>query len=92
MSIVARRVLVSGTVTGVGFRYSTLREARYYPGLRGNVHNATTRQVECVLQGDASDVEAMVRWLRLGPPSAQVVEVEVVNIPVDGTRGPFRIA
>lgn len=91
MTTIARRILVSGTVTGVGFRYSARREAQACPGLQGYVRNASQRQVECVLQGESRDVEAMTAWLRHGPPGARVVDMSVIEIPVDENRGLFRV-
>jgi len=77
-------------VTGVGFRYATLSEALRYPGLKGYVRNADPGTVECVLQGPEEAVEALVTWLRLGPPGAFVTEHTVseerVNSAIEGFR------
>ena len=81
MSSVARRVVVSGRVTGVGFRYATLCEARKYRGLAGCVRNLDHGTVECVVQGEAANVEAMVAWLRRGPPGAHVLTHTVSDLP-----------
>jgi len=91
MEEIACRVLAHGRVTGVGFRYSTLREAGRYRGLRGYVRNADSRTVECVVQGGREDVKAMVAWLEHGPPGARVTDCKVLKIPVDPTLLPFRI-
>ena len=91
MEEAAYRVLVSGVVTGVGFRYSTLRQAAHYPGLRGYVRNASSRTVECVLQGPENHVRAMIDWLRHGPALARVIECKVSEIPTDPNRRPFRV-
>ncbi len=92
MEQVAYRVLIHGMVTGVGFRYSTLREAGRYASLSGHVRNASSSIVECVLQGPASEVEPMLQWLRHGPPSARVTQCDAEPIAVDTTLGPFTIA
>ena len=91
MAETAKRVRVHGMVTGVGFRYATLREAARYPGLKGYVRNMDARTVECVLQGPPEEVEAMVRWLQHGPPSARVLSREVADLPVRPERPPFRM-
>lgn len=85
------RVQIHGTVTGVGFRYSTLREARHYPGLQGTARNVDSRTVECVLQGDPDHVAEMLRWLRRGPASAQVTDVDVEELNERTDLGPFTI-
>jgi acylphosphatase len=79
-------------VTGVGFRYSTLREAEKYPGLVGWVRNVDSRTVECLLQGPAAEVAQMLLWLRQGPPGARVVEFQVSPCPLrEGLKG-FELA
>lgn len=92
MSSIARRVVVSGRVTGVGFRYATLCEARRYRGLAGYVRNLDHGTVECVLQGEAADVEAVVAWLRCGPPGAHVLTHAVTAVPWRDDEQGFRIS
>lgn len=92
MDLKAYRVVVEGRVTGVGFRYATVREASRYADLRGYVRNVTSRQVECVVQGRSEDVNAMVSWLRHGPSSARVTDVRVEPLQVDPARDVFRVS
>jgi len=87
----AVRVLVHGRVTGVGFRYSALREAARFGDLRGYVCNKDSRTVECVVQGAVADVAAFVAWLRHGPPSARVIRCDVTELPGQPEQLPFRI-
>gem|GEM_PF-901011 len=87
----AYRVTVAGRVTGVGFRYSAVRQAAHHEGLRGSVRNADSRTVECVVQGPATAVNAMLAWLRHGPASARVLDCRIQEIPVDPDRRPFHI-
>jgi acylphosphatase len=75
--------VVSGTVQGVGFRVSTVREATKYPGLRGYVRNLPNGDVEVLVQSSASAVEAMIEWCYRGPPGAQVENVQVTECRVD---------
>jgi len=91
MSDIARRVVVRGMVTGVGFRYATLREGGRYHRLRGHVRNVDERTVECVLQGEKDDVEAMIAWLEHGPPSARVLNHTVSEIPLQPGRLAFDV-
>jgi acylphosphatase len=73
---VARLVLVSGRVQGVGFRYAT-RDAAIRLGMTGYARNLVDDRVEVFVDGDAQSVEAMVEWLRGGPPTASVTDLEV---------------
>ena len=68
------RVLLSGRVQGVGFRYWTQLQAEAR-GLDGWVRNLRDGRVEAVFQGPAGDVEAMIEACRSGPPVAKVAEV-----------------
>ncbi len=86
----AYRIVVSGLVTGVGFRYSALRAARERD-LKGHVRNADARTVACVIQGQSGDVRSMLAWLRTGPPSARVLDYRLVELPCDPELGPFQI-
>lgn len=70
-------IMVEGTVTGVGFRFSALREAQRYPNIAGYVRNATPRQVEAVVQGPDDEVDEFADWFRHGPPSAHVVSCTI---------------
>jgi len=91
MEIAAYRVVVRGRVTGVGFRYSALREATRYPGLQGHVRNLDDRAVECVVQGRRPDVDAMVSWLHQGPALAHVTDCQAMPIPVAPDLAPFHV-
>jgi acylphosphatase len=92
VSSIARRVVVSGRVTGVGFRYATLCEARKHPSLTGYVRNVDYGTVECVVQGDAVEVEALVTWLQRGPPGARVLRHEVTAVPCWSAKQEFYIS
>ncbi len=85
------RAKIHGTVTGVGFRYSTVRQARQYEGMQGYVRNLDARTVECVMQGDQEDVKAMLQWLHDGPPAAQVTDVTVEELSPSAELGPFTV-
>ncbi len=72
----AFRAVVRGRVQGVGFRYSAVREARRLR-LRGAVANLPDGSVEVEAEGDRAGMEALLAWLRRGPPGAHVREVDV---------------
>lgn len=77
-------VVVRGVVQGVGYRYTARSEAQA-GGLRGWVRNRRDGSVEAELEGDTAAVEAMVEWMRHGPPGAEVAEVQIA--PVDAEHG-----
>ena len=71
-----RHLHVIGRVQGVFFRESMRREA-IQRGVSGWVRNRADGSVEAVLQGETSQVEALIVWARRGPPAAQVLSIEV---------------
>ena len=56
MSKIAKHVIYSGQVQGVGFRFTSERIARRYD-IAGFVKNLPSGQVEMVVQGKKRDVE-----------------------------------
>jgi acylphosphatase len=80
---IAKRCLISGRVQGVFFRASTQQQARKL-GVTGYAKNLAGGAVEVLVVGDRAPVEALVQWLWQGPPSAQVVRVDVEDLsPLD---------
>ena len=71
----ARRVLIAGTVQGVGYRDWLVRVAREHQ-LSGWVRNRADGRVEAVLAGEEPAVEAVLLLVRRGPPLARVSEIE----------------
>lgn len=53
-------------------------------GVVGWVRNLADGGVEAEVEGDPVAVEAMLDWLRRGPPGASVARVTVEEIPVTG--------
>ena len=76
LSDVRARVLVSGRVQGVFYRYTCAREAAR-ERLRGFVHNLHDGRVEAVFQGQKAAVNRLIEWCRVGPPAADVADVSV---------------
>jgi acylphosphatase len=83
---VRRRVLVTGRVQGVGFRYAVLQHARMR-GVVGWVRNLPSGQVEAAFEGEPSAVEAMVDYCGRGPLGASVRDVQVTAEPPAGESG-----
>jgi acylphosphatase len=69
-------VLISGQVQGVGFRFSTVNEAKRN-GVTGWVRNLPDGRVEAVFEGSKDAVENMIQWSNKGPSSAVVQNVAV---------------
>ncbi len=74
------RIVVTGRVTGVGFRFSAVNQARQHGNLRGWVRNRDARTVEAMVQGSEDTVDAMIEWFRRGPPGARVRQCHVETI------------
>ena len=72
---VARHVLVSGRVQGVGYRDWAARRARGW-GLSGWVRNLADGRVEAIVAGPEGVVTAFVDACHDGPPAARVEAVE----------------
>lgn len=70
----ATRFLVSGRVQGVFFRASTREQAQRL-GLRGHARNLPDGRVEVLAAGEDAAIDALERWLRHGPPMAEVKDV-----------------
>ena len=68
------RIIVSGRVQGVGFRWSAQRKARLLH-LGGYVCNLLNGDVEIVAEGDDTSVHRLTVWARQGPPGAQVEDL-----------------
>lgn len=79
-------VWVRGRVQGVFFRDSTRRKARDL-GLRGWVRNLPDGRVEAVFEGERARCEEALSFVRVGPPAAEVTEVEVMWEEEEGIEG-----
>lgn len=79
----AVRATVRGAVQGVGFRDATVRRAHGL-GALGWVRNADDGSVRVHAEGELTAVEALVAFLRSGPPGAAVSEVEVEPVKPEG--------
>lgn len=79
--VVVKRILVSGVVQGVGYRFFAERVARA-AGIRGFVRNLPDGRVEVVAEASTeADVDALVDALRQGPRSSLVRAVKVEGYP-----------
>jgi len=77
------RAVVRGRVQGVGYRDATVRRARQL-GALGWVRNAEDGSVLAHVEGPEGAVEELVAFLREGPRGAQIDEVTVERLKVEG--------
>ena len=78
----AAQFIVRGKVQGVWFRASTRAQAERL-GLRGHARNLADGSVDVVAAGDADAIDALERWLHVGPPLARVDAVSRAAWPSD---------
>ena len=85
---VALHAWVAGRVQGVFFRDATRREALSF-GLAGWVRNLPDGRVEALFVGPRAACEKALAFLRVGPPRAQVTNVDVAweTVPRDAPKG-----
>jgi acylphosphatase len=85
------RLVVSGRVQGVGFRWF-VREAARRHRLAGWVRNRDDGSVEVETSGDDASVREFVEAIREGPPGARVDDVrEVTSNHAESLPQPFTI-
>jgi acylphosphatase len=75
-AITRARIVVSGRVQGIGFRYAA-RQWAVELNLTGWVRNLPDGRVEAVVEGDKPALDDLIRRLREGPPFAQVDDLDV---------------
>jgi acylphosphatase len=85
----AARLIVTGRVQGVGFRWFT-RAAAESLRLSGWVRNRPDGTVEAELVGERSAVEACIERLRQGPPGAAVSTLDLEWLAAPATQQPLR--
>jgi acylphosphatase len=88
--MVRKRVVLSGRVQGVSFRWATQQLARQH-GVNGWVRNRPNGSVEAVFEGEPAAVERLLAFCREGPAGAHVEAVDVADEEPERLRG-FRIA
>ena len=72
----AVKIIVSGRVQGVGFRYYIAREAERL-GIKGYVRNLWNGDVEIYAEGRWEFVEEMIKKAKLGPSHFKVDSCKV---------------
>jgi acylphosphatase len=87
---IRKNILVKGFVQGVSYRKQTQRIANNL-GVKGWVRNLNNGSVEASLEGEESDVDALISWCAFGPPRGKVEEVQVFKGLYGGGYSDFNI-
>jgi acylphosphatase len=69
------KIHVIGYVQGVGFRWSTARQARAL-GISGSVRNMPDGSVFIEAEGPEDNMNAFISWCRKGPGYVERVDLE----------------
>lgn len=80
------RVIVSGRVQGVGYRWFAHEIARAH-GITGWVRNRRDGTVEAELHGDAEAIDDATSALRQGPRSARVDALQIADVGFERPEG-----
>lgn len=75
----AKHLIITGIVQGVGYRVSLMHEANLLK-LSGWVRNRLDGSVEAMVAGDTQALQALIDWAWRGPASAQVRNVALVDV------------
>ena len=89
-SHVGSRIWVRGRVQGVAYRAFACAAASRR-GLTGGARNLDDGRVELEVEGERSEVEALLDALRQGPPMARVDDVTVEWVAPTGQYTGFQI-
>ena len=78
MTIKRVRLFVSGKVQGVYFRQG-MKETAEKNNVNGWVRNLPDKRVEALLEGEESNVDAVIDWSNFGPAGAIVEELKIIQ-------------
>jgi acylphosphatase len=83
-------LLISGRVQGVYFRQGMVQTAEKNNVL-GWVRNLPDDSVEAILEGNDSNIDAVIEWARFGPAGAVVDELKIIEENYIGEFSEFEI-
>jgi len=87
---IARRMMITGQVQGVGFRWFAV-DAASREGATGWVRNLPDGRVEAFVEGDLDAVTRVERALRRGPSRSRIERITVVDEEPSGAYATFSI-
>lgn len=82
--------LFSGTVQGVGFRFTTKNLAKHFP-VTGYVKNLDNGQVEVVAEGQEADLRVFLKHIRESDLATYIRNVKTEWLPATGQYRCFDI-
>jgi acylphosphatase len=88
--IVRYKVLIAGSVQGVGFRYFVFERAQSL-GVTGWVRNLRDGRVEAEIEGDRDAVNQLLDSMREGPTFAHVQNVSTFPLGAGKQFNDFRV-
>lgn len=79
MEKITRKLIVSGRVQGVGFRYFVYQQARLL-NISGTVKNLSNGKVEVIGCGEPSQIEKFITHCQKGPIGSTVEKITVTEM------------
>lgn len=73
------KIIVSGRVQGVYFRYFTQNKAKEL-GVLGSVRNLEDGRVEIIAEAEQAVLNDFIHWCHKGPITARVDTVEITDL------------
>ncbi|MDP3877709.1 MAG: acylphosphatase [Methylobacter sp.] len=73
------KILVSGRVQGVYFRYFTQNKAQHF-AVKGYAKNLADGRVEIIAEAEHVVLEKFIDWCRKGPLTARVDAIEITEL------------
>jgi len=83
-------IYISGKVQGVYFRQG-MKETAEKNNVNGWVRNLPDERVEAVLEGEESNVDALIDWSSIGPPGGVVEDLQIIEEDYKGEFSNFEI-
>ena len=86
-----KKIIVSGLVQGVGFRWSTQLVAKDMH-ITGTVKNMANGNVEIIAQGDSLQLSHFISKVKACPtPAGRVDQIDVQDLPTSDTFHSFNV-
>lgn len=82
--------IIKGRVQGVAFRWYAMKKA-VECDLTGYVKNREDQSLEIFIQGNTFNLDYFIKWCHIGPPSARVDRVEIMEKDPEGSFDNFEI-
>ena len=88
--VVRKKIVLTGRVQGVGFRYFTYAVAKEND-LLGYVKNLNDGDIEILVQGNETAYFTFLQRVLAGPPLARVIDNIIVDLPPGESFKKFEI-